>query len=291
MIKMEKVNRNEYNKAESRKKRGQIVSDDLKPFIDYNFNELVAMLSDETPQKRTIAATLLNNNFIGDIDDSAKDSVISELAKSFKEENALYSRIAISDSLASFGELAVPYLIKLLGKIGNNQEKELPKKYFNKKSFPLPRDLAGRTLAKIGDVSTPFLINVINEKYSSFVKEQALDVIGAIAYKYDDHRAIYSIKNLLASIDDISPFITWKIARSLSGFKNNMDALNLVIDILNNYNDYVEIQWECIRSIGQIRIVNDNVIDILDNFTCENNHENNPQIELALKVSKDFLGI
>jgi len=267
------------------------------------------MLSDKDPQKRTIAGTLLSNDldndFVSDID---KDYVINSLAKSFNEEKALYSRIAISQSLASYGEAAVPFLINLLGEIGNNQERELPKKYFNKKSFPLPRDLASRTLANIGPVAIPYLIDVLNDNtnnIANFKKEQVLDAIGAIAYKYDDQRAYASINDFfiktISSEDmggEYEKIIVWKIARSLSGFKNNKNALNLVIDILKRFDNVNEIQWESIRSIGQIGIVNNDVEIILNDFDNKvSNSVNNigdsvdSQIKLALEVSKDLLAI
>jgi hypothetical protein len=47
---MEKNNKNHNNKSESRRKRGQIASDDLKPYINYDYKQLVDMLSDKSPQ-------------------------------------------------------------------------------------------------------------------------------------------------------------------------------------------------------------------------------------------------
>lgn len=275
------------DKKEARKSRGQIDSDDLEPFKNSNHKELFNMITDKNPQIRTISATLLNKEFIDNLDD--ENIIINKLANSFKDEKALYTRIAISNSLVSYGELAVPSLIQLLGQIGNNHEKRLPKKYFNKKSFPLPRDLAARTLTKMGDIPTPFLIDVLNENYSNFVKEQAIDAIGAIAYKYDDHRAFNTLKNLSEFFKDTSPFISWKIIRSLSGFKHNNGALKLVIKILEYYYSYIEIKWEAIRSIGQINISNNDVKNILNNLDKENNLNNNPQIKLALTISRNNL--
>jgi HEAT repeat protein len=245
------------------------------------------MLKDNNAQKRTIAAKLL-----GDKNDS---KVIKSLTKQFAVEKALYTRIAISESLVKYKENSVPFLIDLLGKIGNNQEKELPKKYFNKKSFPLPRDLAGRTLAKIGKIATPYLTEVLgNEKtYNGFVKKQAIDAIGAIANKYNDHRGLNSLISLSEKHAN-NKIIQWKIVRALSGFKNNKDALKLAIDILDKYysvkrnnhsENTVEIQWEAIRSIGQIGIKSEEVNEILSSF--ERNE--NPQIQFALKIARKSL--
>ncbi|MDR2624061.1 MAG: HEAT repeat domain-containing protein [Methanobrevibacter sp.] len=284
---------------ESRKKRGWINSDDLKPFKDFESDDLITMLSDKDPQKRTIAATLLNEGIVED--DNDKKHIIVSLLKSSKREKTLYSRMAIFESLVSYGELSVPYLIKLLGVIGSNQEKQLPKKYFNKKSFPLPRDLAARTLAKMGNTPIPYLVELLKDNnITNFKKEQALDVIGAIAYKYNDHRAFDSINDLFANIGsedfnkEPTTVLVWKIVRSLSGFKNNMNALNLVINVFKRFDHVNEIQWEVIRSIGQIGIVNTEVQLIFENFDNRFYDDGcyvDSQIKLALKVSKNSLDL
>ena len=42
-------------------------------------------------------------------------------------------------------------MVEYLGQIGNNQHKVLPTNGFNKKSYPLPRDIIARTLAHMKD--------------------------------------------------------------------------------------------------------------------------------------------
>ncbi|MDR0912300.1 MAG: HEAT repeat domain-containing protein [Methanobrevibacter sp.] len=254
------------NKA-NRIKRGQITEDDLLPFVKCNCNELLNLLNNKNPQKRTIATNLLKKY--------KNEEVVKRLIAKFKDEKALYVRLAISQTLASFEELAIDYLIDLLGVIGSNQEKHLPTKYFNKSSFPLPRDLAARTLMQCGKIATPFLVdrlNKIENQKDIFQIEQALDAIGAIAYKYEDYRALNSIVNLSQNLDNLDGIIDcsvnickWKIIRSLSGFKENIIALNLIFSILTDFNSYPYI-LEAIRSIGQIGISNNNSKDFLLNF-------------------------
>ena len=274
-------------KIEGQKRRGKIFDEDLEPFIHLSSEKLIIMLKNKNAQKRTIAAKLL-----GDKNDPEN---IKLLIEQFSVEKALYVRIAISESLVKYKENSVPFLIDSLGKIGDNQEKELPKKYFNKKSFPLPRDLAGRTLAKIGRIAIPFLIKVLydEEIYDDIAKEQAIDVVGAIAHKYVDHSSLESLICLSKNKEN-NKIMQWKIVRALSGFKNNRKALKLAIDILNKYssnkeNSYsentVEIQWEAIRSIGQIGIYNEEVNDILNSF--EGNE--NSQIRMGLRIAKESL--
>ena len=85
--------------------------------------------------------------------------------------------MAISEALSQIGVPAISPLLDLLGEIGKNQETELPQKYFNKKSYPLVRDLAARTLVKIGKPATPYLIEVI-ENGTDYKAQQAIDAIG-----------------------------------------------------------------------------------------------------------------
>lgn len=282
-----KIENTDNKKIAGQKRRGKINNEDLNSFLSYSSEKLISMLEDIDAQKRTIAVKLLANK--------NNSEHIDILIKMFQNEKALYTRIAISESLIKYGKYSIPYLIEILGKIGNNQEKELPKKHFNKKSFPLPRDLAGRTLVKIGKLAIPFLIEVLedeNGKYNNFIKEQAIDAIGAIAYKYDDHRSLNSLIELSYKQKD-NVMIQWKIIRALSGYKNNINALNQVIAILDNYyfvgkdevcRNVVEIQWEAIRSINYIGIRNKKTEEIIDSFK----ENKNLQIQMALKNFEFF---
>lgn len=266
---------NNKSKILARRKRGQINKSDLDGFKNYNIEELINLMNNEEPWKRTVAITLL--------DEKNEESAVKYLAEKFQDEDALYTRIAISKALANFGEIAVPYLIDLLGKIGNNQEKTLPKKYFNKKSFPLPRDLAARTLSNLGKVSTTYLIELLNKDSSNkediFIKEQAIDAVGRIASKYDDHRALDSLK-ILSKKHKTCEIIQWKIARALSGFKKNEKALNLLFNIINE-KPPVQIKWEIVRSVGQIGIFNEKTNKLLNSID-----ENNPNLIKSINIAK-----
>ena len=251
-----------------RKKRGQISTEDLRIYNEFSTEHLIKMLDESNPQKRTIAATILGNK-------SDNKSIIS-LCTSLKKENALYSRIAMSEALGKMGEASVPPLIKLLGQIGNNQEVELPKKYFNKKSFPLARDMAARTIIKIGKPATPYLIEVMGEN-DDFIMQQAIDALGGIAAKTDDRSALSVMIDGLEiySEDKIS---LWKIIRALSGFKHCEEALTPLINILKGDYD-APIVWESARTLGQINIRRPDVIDALH----ELEKTDNPEIKKATK--------
>jgi HEAT repeat protein len=256
----------EDKKKQSRKKRGQISSEELEPYIEFDAGRLIEMLNSDNPQERTIAATTLGNR-------KDKKGILT-LCNSLKKEKALYSRIAMSEALGKMGESAVPPLIKLLGHIGNNQERELPEKYFNKKSFPLARDMAARTIIKIGKPATPYLIEVV-EKQNDYISQQAVDALGGIAAKTGDRSALPVLLNSLDSSNEIT---LWKVIRSLSGFKHSSEALPPLLNILESDYD-AAIIWESARTLGQIGINRPDVMDAL----CKLEENNHPEVKKAVK--------
>lgn len=255
----------ENKKKIGRKKRGEITKADLTPYLNFSTTQLIEMLESPEAQNRTIAATILGNK--------SDNDAMKMLTHALKIEKALYSRIAISEALGEMGESAVGPVADLLGQIGNNQETELPKKYFNKKSYPLVRDMAARTLVKIGKPATPYLIQLLESEKDIFIKQQAIDALGAIASKTGDYRSLMSIINCFDNIvginledinsdENMDKVILWKIIRSLSAFKNSKEPVEWLIIVLNNFSD-PQLQWESARSLGQIGVSSPEVLEIL----------------------------
>lgn len=256
----------EDKRKQAQRKRGQISSEELGAYVEFEAEHLIEMLNNDNPQERTIAATILGNR--------RDEKGILPLCDSLKKEKALYSRIAMSEALGKMGKTAVPPLIKLLGQIGNNQEKELPEKYFKKKSFPLARDMAARTIVKIGKPATPYLIEVM-EKQDDYISQQAVDALGGIAAKTCDKSALPVLINGLDSNNEIT---LWKIIRSLSGFKHSFEALPPLLNILEKDYD-AAIIWESARTLGQIGINRQDVVDAL----CKLEKNDHPEIKKAAK--------
>ncbi|WP_321423459.1 HEAT repeat domain-containing protein [uncultured Methanobacterium sp.] len=267
------MNSNE-NKKKNREKRGQISPNDTVPYADFSTEDLIGMLNAENPQERTISAVLLGNR--------NDKLVINPLCTALKNERSLYSRIAISEALSQIGEPAAPCLIQFLGEIGKNQEKELPLKYFKKKSFPLVRDMAARTLVKIGEPATPYLIEVL-ETGNEFKVQQAIDALGAISAKTGDKRALKSLITLMGQVENVSAVESdmdqvtlWKITRALSGFQNSKEVTYPLIAILKS--DYEPpIIWEALRSLGQIQITTPEVLSLVESFI----DNKQPEIRIA----------
>lgn len=264
-------------KKKDRKRRGEITQKDLKPYLNCSLDQLIILLNDSEAKKRTIAATILGKNHHNQF-------VIEMLCLSFKKEKALYSRIAISEALSNMGECAVPYLVNLLGQIGNNQEKSLPEKYFNKKSYPLARDMAARTLIKIGKPATLYLIDVL-EGGDDFEIQQALDALGGIAAKTGDRVAWDAISKMfnVKHIDSLNEVTLWKGCRCLSGFKGSKKASQLLVKIIKtNPND--SIIWESVRSLGQIGVNSAEIINLIEDLKNSENSEIQKAAKNAIKI-------
>ena len=71
---------------------------------------IVLMLTKGTPVERTIAARLIAHR--------KNTSDIPGLCDALVKETKLYTKIALCEALASFGESAIPHLLPLLGRIG-----------------------------------------------------------------------------------------------------------------------------------------------------------------------------
>ncbi|BDZ70574.1 HEAT repeat domain-containing protein [Methanobacterium petrolearium] len=263
-------------KRRNREKRGQITPEDLKPYSNSPDNHLIELLNDDHPQKRTISATLLGKKQI--------IKAVIPLTSALKQEKALYSRIAISRALSEIGEPSITPLIDILGEIGNNQETQLPQKYFNKKSYPLARDMAARTLVKIGKPATLPLIKIFKDE-NSFKVQQAIDAVGGIAAKTNDERGLKSLISLFqSSLEKHDKLTSWKIVRALGGFRNCEDAtgplLAVIEHAMENEDDF-PIIWESVRSLGQIRVGNSQIMNLL----LELSHHQNSEISKASKIA------
>lgn len=281
----------ENKKKIGRKKRGEINKADLEPYIDFSTSQLIEMLESPEAQKRTVAATILG--------DKTGSDVIESLVHALKIEKSLYSRIAISEALGKMGEPVIVPVADLLGQIGKNQETELPKKYFNKKSYPLVRDMAARTLVKIGKPATPYLIEILESEKDIFIKQQAIDALGAIAAKTGDYSSLKPIINGFNKIvginqDTINSYengdkvTLWKIVRSLSAFKNSEVAAKCLLIVLNNYPDQ-PLQWESARSLGQIGVSSPEIMIILLKMEeCENVEIKKAAKNAILSLEKDL---
>jgi HEAT repeat protein len=228
------------DKSAARIKRGQTSCLDDGLFCKLSDTELLNLLHDADAQKRTSAARMLGERKSTD--------AISCLCERLKHETALYTRIAISEALGAIGGPALAELVELLGQIGSNQHDELPQKGFYKKSYPLPRDIAARTIIKMGSLALKPLEKVVLEANRARALE-AVDGIGHIAFYEKDTR---SEAVLLATYEKArgDRVLQWKIVRAFQAFPS--ERVQGVLATVIGSHVCPELRWEAVRSLGQL---------------------------------------
>jgi hypothetical protein len=129
-----------------------------------------------------------------------------------------------------------------IGKIGKNQHKELPERPSLKKSFPLPRDIIVRSLARMSARIMPVLNEVLESEDVTKISE-VLDAIGFLTFYNETVVTQENLSKVLQTIEKYknNPIVVWKSIICLSGFhlKDSVKCLSKIID--NNSNKlYVE---------------------------------------------------
>lgn len=207
-------------------KRGVAGSGLLNSFRRLNHDGLLRLLESSEACERTAAIKLLMKY---------KDE---ETLKSFctllKYEKKLYTKLALSEAIEGFGVDAMPYLIPLIGIIGSNQHRGACIVDLNKKSFPLPRDITGRIISRIGPPALPYLETVLSDGRRE-QKSEAIDSIGHILWNYTcsfDENILIKLMNDSQG-DEL---IIWKIIRCFQCFQSDRIAgiLKNIIDYSNN---------------------------------------------------------
>ncbi|HNX57870.1 MAG TPA: HEAT repeat domain-containing protein [Spirochaetota bacterium] len=171
--------------------------------------ELIHLLSDNDPVTRTAAARCLKHH--------KSDDAIQALCETLVREDRLYTRLEICETLVSFGKDSVPRLSSLLGKIGDNRLESAPGTIFRKKSYPLPRDLAARTISRIGKDALPALADILDHGDFTAARE-AIDAIGFICFAEADDRMLSHLTDFARRNTD-DDVVRWKIAIALRAFR------------------------------------------------------------------------
>ena len=190
-------------------RRGFCDDDRAEALAGKSRSELISLLSDNNPVTRTAAAKRLAHH--------KSDEVILALCDTLIREDRLYTRLAICETLVSFGKDSVPRLVSLLGKIGDNRLESVPDTIFRKKSYPLPRDLAARTISRIGRDALPALADILDHGDAAAACE-AIDAIGFICFAEADDRMLPHLAEFARrnSHDDV---VRWKTAIALRAFR------------------------------------------------------------------------
>ena len=193
------------------KSRGQVDATDIAPFTSLSKPQLVALLHSTLAIERTCAAVLLA--------DSQDSVVVDFLCQRLLIEKKLYTKIALCESLISHGALSIAPLVKLLGRVGDNQETSIPVTGFYKISYPLPRDIAARTICRLGSIAIAPLEGFMDTASDLRSIAQALDAYGHIIYTLHLEHPIAFLHRLYDRHAD-HPILKYKIARCLCGFRD-----------------------------------------------------------------------
>jgi hypothetical protein len=210
--------------VEQLENRGFVANDVEKEYADTSFEQRLCLLKSNFAKDRTLGARLL-----------AQKSclpAINQLIEALIKENKLYPKLDICNSLATYGNDAVVPLIELLGKVGNNQYKKVPEKSFGKDNYPLPRDIAGRILIRIGSSALPDLLKVI--KSCDLCKlSEAIDAIGFICFYEKQPEIFIQLKECFHRNLE-NDLIKWKLFRAMSAFPESETILKEQQGKINN---------------------------------------------------------
>ena len=195
---------------EALEKRGYANREQRESLAGRTKEELYAFLHGTVPLMRTTAAYHLSP-----LDEEDVVHLLQQLTK----EKCLYTRLAIGEILEQGNKMTASHMVRYLGKIGNNQYKELPKKVSAKKSYPLPRDLIARSLGRMNPCVLPVLLGVLETQDASQISE-VLDAIGFMIFYYPEEavqekaQVILQVAEAYREHDEV----VWKCLMCLSAF-------------------------------------------------------------------------
>ncbi|HEY5524836.1 MAG TPA: hypothetical protein VIK26_05815, partial [Clostridium sp.] len=160
---------------EQLRNRGYVSLEDTQKYDSFSKSNLIALIESKEAYIRTLGVNLLSNKFELDND------MVNLFCTMLSHEKKLYTKIELCNALSKASVTSAKIMLNYLGIIGNNQYKELPKKIFNKKSYPLPRDIVARTLAHMNIEVLPELVSVLKTNNIIAIRE-AIDSIGFICF-------------------------------------------------------------------------------------------------------------
>ncbi len=194
--------------------RGYIEDYDISEFKELNRDALIKLLEDKDPVHRSAAAKVIRLKC-----DVCNVEMADILLKHLVKEKKLYTRLEICTTLESGNQVTAKEMVPYIGKIGKNQHKVLPERPSFKSSYPLPRDLIVRSLARMRREILPVLMEVLDSGDIDKIQE-VLDAIGFLIFynrQAGSHEYMNKVINTIETYkeDDV---IVWKGILCLSAF-------------------------------------------------------------------------
>lgn len=227
------------NLATNKEHRGFVAKGDEINYATLTNDELIDLLKSHVAVERTIGARLLTYR---------GHKSVEYLLTALETEQKLYPKIEICCSLVLLGKYSINGLIQRLGTIGKNQHHTPADEPFRKTSYPLPRDIAARTLVCIGQVALPALCDVLKEDDPSKMSE-AIDAIGFICNKGGQDKYLEPLMACYNTWNN-NDLLRWKLVRAMSAFIQSQ--LFLKEQLLIESNPAIKQEFEkSIRMIGR----------------------------------------
>ena len=223
------------------KNRGFAFEEDENLYKNCSEKELLKLLSSKDAYIKTIAIKILSQN--------PKEKFIPIFCEMLKSGEKLYTKLELQNVLREYSEKSIPYIIPLLGTIGNNQHRKIQIIDLNKKSYPCPRDIVAMILVRIGPKVFPELRKTLLDDKNLNQIYEAIDVIGHITWNYRD----FSMEEILLEYyykHKDNEFIVWKIIRAFQSF-NSMEINKILEKVIKNHKNKIIVE-EALRSKNRI---------------------------------------
>lgn len=210
--------------------RGFLTKEDLVCFRQLSTKSLIQQLESADAVERTGAIRLLAMTSKTDI------SLHRIFVQRLTQETKLYTKLELCEALQSGGVESARLLIPLLGQIGRNQHKLPAPERFKKSSYPLPRDIVARVLARMDACVLPLLVLVARDG----VREQIVEAIDAMGFMcfysaVPPTEKLAALQQLLDSYraNRSDELLRWKIVRAFESF-NHPDTLSMLGEIIDD---------------------------------------------------------
>lgn len=226
--------------TETLRERGFLTNTDAEPFFLSSKEELLELLNDDVAVNRTAALFILRGFVaINDLDEI--------LLKMLVKEKALYTKLEICDILTTGNELTIKRMIPYIGIIRGNQYRTIPEKVSKKKSYPLPRDIIARTMAKMDPCYFAEILALLKHPEDRVVAE-AIDAIGWQVFYHQELATAKNYQEVLQAFIRYqdNELMKWKLITCLSGFDQSTSFLK------NYVTSNKVVQREIERSLGLI---------------------------------------